>query len=421
MRRSRRLSCSWVFELQICGQISCGTVVKASRSSRARARVLGCGRQLGFQRGDDAAELGVHFDAVRLANLPGAELDCVVPNNRERALVFLPAFADHYCRHCGFLFREEDQDRQYCREYALSADHGRCEQRLRDSLGPNGLQIRLRKTLEADPYSPRTSPDAVAHAWVRRYYPDVNLQEWQPREDPERPEDHRASVPLPGLTSSVVGQLATEWDDGGLWEDIERLASRLWGATDAGERLLRWHHLVLAAGNFKRQPGRRLRPAVLKGLDNPVALERGSEITLPTGSGSQAVSATEAETWRSLMGALPGARVATTTTLLTALWPDKHFIFDRRVHWAANGLRICSGLQPSSCIDVGSSHWREITLDDYVVVREWVLEMARLLEVSPSMIERSLYILDRHVPSFEGETWTDYADRICKYLAQRAV
>ena len=41
--------------------------------------------------------------------------------------------------------------------------------------------MRLRKTQEMDPYAKRSSEDAVAYEWVRSHYPDVRLQDWEPR------------------------------------------------------------------------------------------------------------------------------------------------------------------------------------------------------------------------------------------------
>jgi hypothetical protein len=43
--------------------------------------------------------------------------------------------------------------------------------------------MRLRKTQEVDPYASRTSPDAIAHGWVRQHYPDFDLRKWEPDED----------------------------------------------------------------------------------------------------------------------------------------------------------------------------------------------------------------------------------------------
>lgn len=225
--------------------------------------------------------------------------------------------------------------------------------------------------------------------------------------------------PLPGLTGTAVERIAPRWDDGGLWDDIQVLAGRFWDAKDDKTRLVCWHHLVLAVGNFKRQPGRRLRPSPLTSLDDHGEFVRASEITLP-GADGQHIYADEPLSWESLMHVLPGARVATTTTLLAALWPDQHVVFDRRVHWAANALRICSELSPSAGIEPGSSRWHDSTLDDYVLVRGWILATAELLRVPPNMIERTLYLLDRQVSSFGGETWGHYAERVCQQLATLA-
>jgi len=68
-----------------------------------------------------------------------------------------------------------------CSEYDRHPDHGRCGRRLRDAQDPEGLQMRLRKTQEMDPYAKRSSEDAVAYEWVRSHYPDVRLQDWEPR------------------------------------------------------------------------------------------------------------------------------------------------------------------------------------------------------------------------------------------------
>ena len=92
---------------------------------------------------------------------------------------FVPADADRYCVHCGFPFRGQDRGRSYCRQYSLP-DHGRCGRRLRDAQDQEEMRKRLRITQEADPYASRTSEDAIAHAWVRQHYPDLDLEQWQP-------------------------------------------------------------------------------------------------------------------------------------------------------------------------------------------------------------------------------------------------
>jgi hypothetical protein len=62
---------------------------------------------------------------------------------------------------------------------------------------------------------------------------------------------------------------------------------------------------------------------------------------------------------------LTDAAVATTTTLLAALWPERHFVFDRRIFAAVNGLRIAGGLSPTAGIDVSSAHHPGHTFEEY--------------------------------------------------------
>jgi len=64
-----------------------------------------------------------------------------------------------------------------------------------------------------------------------------------------------------GIPVERIRALGDAWSDGGLWDDILWLADSAWTAPEDDERRMRWHHLVMAVGNFKRQNGRRLRPA----------------------------------------------------------------------------------------------------------------------------------------------------------------
>jgi hypothetical protein len=102
---------------------------------------------------------------------------------RQYDVPFVPAYADRFCAHCGFPFRGSDRGRQYCHQFDLP-NHGRCERRRQDAANPEGLQMRLRATQQADPRSTRTIEDAVAHAWVRLHYPNVNIRNWKPAQEP---------------------------------------------------------------------------------------------------------------------------------------------------------------------------------------------------------------------------------------------
>src|SRR5690349_11284816 len=65
---------------------------------------------------------------------------------------------------------------------------------------------------------------------------------------------------LPGFTASRAMKLAAGWDDGGLWDDVAWLGEHFWAAAGPADRAVRWHHLVLAVGNFKRPRARWLSP-----------------------------------------------------------------------------------------------------------------------------------------------------------------
>lgn len=128
------------------------------------------------------------------------------------------------------------------------------------------------------------------------------------------------------LTADAVDALCGEWRDAGRWEEIRALADRVWssGNTDLS---IRWSHLVLACGNFKRQGGTRLVP--LSGMRGTGAASRRTELKLPTPSGPCVVSRDSLDSWRELARSIPGLGVPTMTTVLSALWPGVHVIADR--------------------------------------------------------------------------------------------
>ena len=74
-----------------------------------------------------------------------------------------------------------------------------------------------------------------------------------------------------GIDGNRLGEIGSRWNDGGLWDDALWLAARAWEDTDQDEHRHRWHHLVMAVGNFKRQQGRRP-PFCQHGLRQPQSL-----------------------------------------------------------------------------------------------------------------------------------------------------
>lgn len=75
-------------------------------------------------------------------------------------------------------------------------------------------------------------------------------------------------------------RFACGWVDVGLWGDVALLADRYWSAPADG-KVAAWHHLVLAVGNFKRDAGRRLRPAALPGSFAVDAVTRPGDFVVP--------------------------------------------------------------------------------------------------------------------------------------------
>jgi hypothetical protein len=124
----------------------------------------------------------------------------------------------------------------------------------------------------------------------------------------------------------------------------------------------------------------------------------------------------DSASWGYLQDLLPGAGVATTTTLLSALWPADHIVFDWRVHAAANALRIHGGLDPTPGVMAQSSIGATETLDDYALVRVWILSEAERLRERAADVERALYRLSQDVKDEPGRTWAQYAGAVARQL-----
>jgi hypothetical protein len=214
---------------------------------------------------------------------------------------------------------------------------------------------------------------------------------------------------LPGLDAKTLDRLSESWDDGGLWKDIRFLADRFWSGPDT-DRVMAWHHLVFAVGNFKRQGGTRLKPAPL-GWAPPAA--RTDSVEVP---GIGLVGVNDTNGWEKLLG-MRGLGVATGTTLLSALWPEQHFVFDKLVHAVANGLRLHAGLEPTSGVTAESTKLATQTLENYKTVRGWVLAVASDTRRSLTVVERALYEVGRKVKGETGRSWGNCAGALADCLA----
>jgi hypothetical protein len=216
-----------------------------------------------------------------------------------------------------------------------------------------------------------------------------------------------------GVPAERIRRLADSWSDGGLWDDIVFLALRTWEAGDDDERRMRWHHLVMAVGNFKRQSGRRLQPAPIAPTRHRVLAGSWDQIRLPDGL---LVACDEPASWARLEKSLPGAATATTTTLLAALWPGSHHILDWRVLAAVAGLDAAATGRPSLALATpGSRGHLEPTMERYRDIREVLIGLAGEARIPVQSIERALYLMSRGVRG-KGMTWAQYGQALARVL-----
>lgn len=208
-----------------------------------------------------------------------------------------------------------------------------------------------------------------------------------------------------GVHADRIRALGEQWSDGGLWDDILFLAMLAWAATDGRERRMRWHHLVMAVGNFKRQNGRRLGPSRISPADNLTFTARAERFSGPDGL---TISRDDANSWQHLQTSLKGAGAATTTTLLAALWPDSHHILDWRVLVAVAGLGLVAGGENDLHLTEPRGHNQlDPDLDPYFKVRKLLIKQSGEAGVPLRTTERALYCMSRAVHG-KGMTWVDY-------------
>lgn len=221
-------------------------------------------------------------------------------------------------------------------------------------------------------------------------------------------------LPLPGLDKFAVSRFAAGWSDEGLWDDIALLADAFWFADGDSERRYRWHHLVLAVGNFKREGGRRIRPGRLTGPALPAAAATPlAHFSVP--GTAVILDCEDPGSWVRFTDSLPGAATATATTVLAALWPTRHFVFDWRVHAVANALRLRAGLPTTVDLDPLSTRILVETLEAYAIVRGWLLTTSDVTGEALVSVERAMYELSRAADMPRGHaprTWEDYGENV---------
>jgi hypothetical protein len=244
--------------------------------------------------------------------------------------------------------------------------------------------------------------------------------------------DSKQRIPMaqlvPGLlplTDVQVTGLTRDWGSAGhwrqAWSDIAILAQRFLecGAGDRMTATWAWHHLLMAAGNFKRQGGLIVPSPLTSPIGNGNCPDR---ILIPGSAGEQAaLCCEEPVTWHRLTD-IPGLGVPTATTVLAALWPQRHMIIDVRDTRAALGLGAgvlwdVEGLEDAEFPDTHDhdGYWE--------LYQKWfrptILETAATSE--PLGVERALFHLDELVlpglPKDRQWTWSGYRNEALRHLS----
>jgi hypothetical protein len=226
-------------------------------------------------------------------------------------------------------------------------------------------------------------------------------------------------APLAALTALAVDKLAATYPPSvkARADDIFALA-RLFAVSlktgTASDQAQRWHHLLMAAGNFKRQAGS-IRVGPLIQASNvpppppfvPPGAEAGS-VPLAPRSGH--------EYFVTVKGL---RRIPTASVVLAALWPDDNLIADRRDLNAAIGLLLHTVPSRQAAVDdlrAWSRHRRRVGIvtSDF----DWLRNVATATLAQPGFVgvsmlsfERALFMLDKRTPQI---AWPEYSIELAR-------
>lgn len=231
------------------------------------------------------------------------------------------------------------------------------------------------------------------------------------------------ALPLsPPHVTKLAGTWGTKgsypWDDA--WADIDTLARQFLACNrdDDAAYASAWHHLLMAIGNFKRSAGH------IAPLSKPLAsvelADRRARFTIPGLPSDQAeVACEDPATWSLLTKGLKGLGVPTATTLLSALWPERHAILDIRDATAAVGI----GADPFW--DRDNLNDAKLPERDWLLYRGWfrdtIVRTATADTCEPVRVERALFGLDERTKkrlTGRNWTWSDYRVDALDVLAE---
>ena len=203
------------------------------------------------------------------------------------------------------------------------------------------------------------------------------------------------------------------------WPNVRWAARQFWStqlsaAEDAPERQATWHHLVMTAGNFKRQTPIYL-PDLPQGPDSADDADAPLSFTFEVDGRNQTVKRDSPDSWEHL-SAITGIGVATATTVLSALWPGWHVIADRRDLGVGIGLAYeeaaSEGLLRTAGYEGETVSWPR-----YRWFRPKVIARAAAIDVEAFEVERAMYEIDVETATSVGTPWSDYRRALCTVLA----
>lgn len=203
------------------------------------------------------------------------------------------------------------------------------------------------------------------------------------------------------------------------WPHVQWTANHFWSCQGTSPeeleaRQVAWHHLLMTAGNFKRQA-----PITMGNLPDgerkfSIGAHRSDSFDVEVDGETLTVFRSEPTSWE-VLDRIPGVAVATATTVLSALWPGDHVIADRRDLGAAIGLAYDeakgAGLVKTNGYDGEVVSWKR-----YQWFLPKVTDKAKEIGIEPVVVERALFQIDLETGTKANTPWEQYRRQLWKVL-----
>jgi hypothetical protein len=230
------------------------------------------------------------------------------------------------------------------------------------------------------------------------------------------------------LNASTVSALAKANEAGEgfsiVWPNVLWTARQFWIAQSENSedrRIETWHHVVMSAGNFKRPGGTQISLLRLPrtGELDLEQLVHPDSCVVYTKNGTLMLRRDDLDTWIRLTEQVSGLSVATTTTLLSALWPGHHVIADLLDVSVAMALNMDEAIK-RSWIRLDAASPTPMGWETYAWFRSMVLAKSidlssRELAIRPVDVEPALYTLGQRANDAkhgENLSWNAYSELV---------